>query len=74
MDINEYFLGKEAADLSALNAQLHESLMQLKNLKANYVYTANELDHLRFQREVIEKDLDDVSRFRYAFSVLALTK
>lgn len=60
-----YFLGKEAADLNALNSQLNESLNQLKNLKANYVYTANELDHLRVQREDVEKDLDDVSRFRY---------
>lgn len=56
---------KETAELSAVNAQLHDSIMQLKNLKANYVYIANELDHLRFQREQIEKDLDDVSRYRY---------
>ncbi|KAJ6635984.1 Coiled-coil domain-containing protein 39 [Pseudolycoriella hygida] len=55
---------KEEADLRSLNAQLNEALMQLKNLKANYVYTANELDRLQFQRELIEKDLDDVSRYR----------
>ncbi|XP_037037232.1 coiled-coil domain-containing protein 39 [Bradysia coprophila] len=55
---------KEAVELNAANSQLHESLMQLKHLKANYVYIANELDHLRFQREQIEKDLDDVSRYR----------
>lgn len=60
-----FFLGKETADLNSLNVQLHEALVQLKNLKANYIYTANELDNLRFQREQIEKDLDDVSRYRY---------
>lgn len=60
----QIFLGKEAADLNALNVQLNETLAQLKNLKANYVYTANELDHLREQGEVLEKDLDEVSRFR----------
>lgn len=59
--------------MNALNSQLHESLMQLKNLKANYVYTANELDHSRFQREQIEKDLDDVSRYRYYYLSIYLS-
>lgn len=64
--------GKETAELSAVNAQLHDSIMQLKNLKANYVYIANELDHLRFQREQIEKDLDDVSRYRYIHIIISI--
>lgn len=55
---------KEMCDLNELNNMYMQALNKLKERKGKFAHKSKEVHNYKEKRDELEKELDDISRFR----------